>query len=98
MATVFEQVIKLAAEDPVWIPAVAAGYEFAQAYGNHFAGSWIIQKTGWLPNLKPLVTRGILTKAELTRGGSRRYYSLNDPSEVGRALQQLGVTITKGGV
>ena len=52
MTNVFQEIMRLTAEDPVWVPAVAAGYEFAQMHENHFAGSWIVQKTGWLLNLK----------------------------------------------
>ena len=90
--TGYDALKRLADEDPAWIPVVRACYESSQKHGNHFAGSWIVQEPniGWLPNLKPLVTRGILTKGELTRGGSRRYYSLSDPEGIGRGLAEIG--------
>ena len=98
MGPIFAEVMKLAVEDPGWMPAVKGCYDFAEQYGNHFAGSWILERpgVGWLPNLKPLVTRGILAKEELTRGGSRRYYRLVEPETVGLALKELGL-IAKGG-
>lgn len=85
--------MKLAVEDPAWMPPVRECYEFSVRIGNHFAGSWIIQRVeaGWFPNLKPLVTRGILEKGDSSRGGHRRYYKLVDPEGTGRALRQLGL-------
>lgn len=43
------------------------------------------------PNLKPLVTYGILEKTESSRGGRRAYYAMPDRDGVRRALADLRV-------
>jgi hypothetical protein len=37
-----EPVMRLAVEDPEWLPLVKAAWEFAQHFGNHFSGKWIL--------------------------------------------------------
>jgi len=85
--------MKLAVEQPAWMALVKACYDFSVQHGNHFAGSWIIDSAnaGWFPNLKPLVTHGILQREYTTRGGRRGYYKLVDPDGAGRAIRQLGI-------
>jgi hypothetical protein len=80
----------LGSEDPCWLPVVRECYRWTTTNGERFARSWIVQNTGqWFPNLKPLVSRGILEKLSTTRGGSRAYYRLIDPNGVARALTEL---------
>jgi hypothetical protein len=97
MESGYELTKKLAAENPDWMPVIKACYEFSAQFGNHFAGSWIYERAGigWFPNLKPLVTCGILEKEYSTRGGRRGYYKLVDPEGTGRALRQLGLIIVQ---
>ena len=74
------------------MPVVTACCDFVKQMGNHFSGSWIVDRLGgaWVPNLKRLVTLGLLEREELTRGGRRRYYRLIDPEGASRALRELG--------
>jgi len=37
-----EPVMRLAVEDPEWLPLVKAAWEFTQHFGNHFSGKWIL--------------------------------------------------------
>jgi hypothetical protein len=93
MESGYEATTRLAEENPEWMLVTKACYEFSVQFGNRFAGSWIFERAaaGWFPNLKPLVTRGILEKEYSTRGGRRGYYKLVDPEGTGRALKQLGL-------
>ncbi len=50
------------------------------------------ERTGRLvPNLKPLVKRGILEKEYSTASGRKAYYRLVDTDGTGRALRELGL-------
>lgn len=86
-------VMRLAVEDPGWLPLVKAAWEFSNQFGNYFSGKWILgyARAGWFPNLKPLVTRGILEKESSTAGGKKAYYRLVDTDGTGRALRELGL-------
>ncbi len=77
---------------PELLPALVASYKFAKQFGNHFAGSSIIQSLDNpnIRNLNKLAALGILRKEGLTRGGRRRYYSLADLQGVERALAAIG--------
>ena len=90
-----EAVIKLAVEDPEWLPLVKAAWEFAHQSGNHFSGKWILgyAQAGWFPNLKPLVSRGILVKEYSTASGKKAYYRVGDLDATGRALRELGLVL-----
>jgi hypothetical protein len=88
-----EPVLKLAVEDPEWLPLVKAAWESAQDFGNHFSGngsSGPRRPAGFL-NLKPLVKRGILEKEYSTASGRKAYYRLVDTGGAGRALRELGI-------
>ncbi len=43
----------------------------------------------WFPNLRLLVSYGILKHEDTTRGGRRAYYTMPDPDGVERALREL---------
>lgn len=90
--------MRIAQEDPDWLPAVRAAYRqavTAQRFGGEFAGAWVLKDLGsWLPNLRLLVRYGILEKTDLTRGGNRAYYRMPDMEGVRRALEELGTDRT----
>jgi len=68
----FRAVAALARERPQWVPvlqAVLTVAERAEPYGGEFAGAWVLDELGnrsgsqtWLPNLRVLVTYGLLKK------------------------------------
>ncbi len=61
---------------------------------GEFAGAWVlneVKKSGrtWFPNLRPLVSYGILQRTDVTRGGRRAYYVLPDIQGVQTALREI---------
>ena len=92
-----DAVLRLAHEDPQWLPAVRAAVAVAERTGGEFAGAWILwelqQQHGprtWYPNFRRLVGLGLLAKVgESTRGGQRAYYRFLDLEGVRRGLKDL---------
>jgi len=93
-------VATLAAERPDWIPVLEAAIAVSdrvEPYGGEFAGAWVIdeleRRSGhrtWLPNLRVLLSYGLVEKAgESTRGGRRAYYSMPAKRAVVQALSHL---------
>ena len=92
--------MRLATERPDWLPAVQASLEqarLAESYSGDFAGAWVLEslrrdgQMDWLPNLRILVSYGILEKSgESTRGGQRAYYRMPDQDGVAMALRARG--------
>ncbi len=89
-------------ERPDWIPvlrAACAVSDRVEAFGGEFAGAWVIdeleRRTGrrtWLPNLRVLVSYGLIEKVgESSRGGRRAYYRFSSKEPVKEALARLGV-------
>ena len=91
----YKAVMRLAREFPNWLPVVEAALEEAKATkGSDFAGTWVLNKAKekgiqWFPNLRILVTYGILQKEGTSRGGRRAYYSMPDLNGVEQALVEL---------
>ena len=90
----YKGVMRLAHEKPEWIPVVHAALITAQSVKSDFAGSWVLEKAkekglNWFPNLRILVTHGILNKEDTSRGGRRAYYSMPDAEGVKTALEEL---------
>ena len=91
-----EAVLRVAAEDPQWLPAVRAAVSVAERRGDEFAGAWILAELQrndadrtWYPNFRRLVTFGILEKVgDSTRGGQRAYYRIVDIAGVRRGLEE----------
>lgn len=59
-----------------------------------FAGAWVLEeakKKGitWFPNLRLLVSYGILKRTDVTRGGRRAYYIIPDSEGVAKALEEI---------
>jgi len=89
----------LAKERPDWLPVVEAAlavHERTKAYGGEFAGAWVVdelERVGGmrrLPNLRLLVSYGLLEKVgESTRGGRRAYYRFKRPEAVREMLSKL---------
>jgi hypothetical protein len=90
----------LARERPRWLPVVEAALavcERLEPYGGEFAGSWVLDelenrvgRRTWLPNLRVLVTYGLLEKVgDSTRGGRRAYYRFKKPDTVRETLSKL---------
>ena len=97
--------LRLGREQPGWIPAMRASLVLARRaakdtynLSHEFAGAWVldelrrkVSKDAWFPNLRILVSYGVLEKSgESTRGGQRAYYRMSDPDGVSRALSDLG--------
>ena len=91
---------RLALEHPEWLPVLRAAVAVAERveeHGGEFAGSWVLAELSsqggrrWVPNLRLLVTYGLIEKSgESTRGGRRAYYRMPDRAGVGRALESWG--------
>ena len=90
----------LAAERPDWIPVLEAAIavsERVDPYGGEFAGAWVIDelehlagRRTWLPNLRVLLTYGLVEKVgESTRGGRRAYYRMPARKAITEALARL---------
>lgn len=92
-----QAVRRLTAEHPEWLPvleASAAVAADAEPHGGEFAGAWVVAELGrrglprWIPNLRILVSYGLLEKSgPSTRGGRRAYYRMPDRAGVEEALE-----------
>lgn len=91
---------RLAVEHPEWIAVLEAAMAVAtrsDALDAEFAGSWVLKelesragRRQWIPNLRLLVTYGILEKSgESSRGGRRAYYRVVNPRAIQDALEQI---------
>ncbi len=88
---------RLAHEHPEWLPVLEAAVAVAasvEAHGGEFAGAWVVDELGrrgsprWIPNLRILVSYGLLEKSgPSTRGGRRAYYRMPDRAGVEKALE-----------
>jgi hypothetical protein len=88
---------RLAREHPAWLPVLEAAVAVAtdaEAHGGEFAGAWVVDELGrrgaprWIPNLRILVSYGLLEKSgPSTRGGRRAYYRMPDRTEIVKALE-----------
>jgi hypothetical protein len=94
-------VAQLAAERPEWIAVLKAAIAVSdrlESYGDEFAGAWVVDELKrsqgrgvWVPNLRLLVSYGLLEKSgESTRGGRRSYYRFPMKQAVKDALARLG--------
>ena len=90
----------LAKERPEWLSVLEAAIavsERVQPFGGEFAGAWVLdeleRRSGhrtWLPNLRVLVSYGLLEKAgESTRGGRRAYYRVTAARAIREVLDRL---------
>jgi hypothetical protein len=88
---------RLASEHPEWLAVLEAAVTVAanvEAHGGEFAGAWVVDELGrrgaprWIPNLRILVSYGLIEKSgPSTRGGRRAYYRMPDRGDVERALK-----------
>jgi hypothetical protein len=79
-----------------WLRIVKACLAVADRAEGEFAGAWVLteaKKEGidWFPNLRPLVTCGILERTSGSRGGRRAYYVMRDAEGVRGALRERGL-------
>jgi hypothetical protein len=93
-------VATLMTERPDWLPVLEAAIavsEQVEPHGGEFAGAWVIdeleRRAGhrtWLPNLRILVTYGLIEKSgESTRSGRRAYYRMPAKKSIVEALARL---------
>src|SRR2546423_8591910 len=90
---------RLAREHPDWLPVLEAALTVAaeaEAHGGEFPGAAVVAELGrrgtprWIPNLRILVSHGLLEKSgPSTRGGRRAYYRIPDREGGERALRSL---------
>jgi hypothetical protein len=91
---------RLAAEHPEWVVVLEAAVAVAtrsEPLEAEFAGSSVLKelesragRRQWIPNLRLLVTYGILEKyGESTRGGRRAYYRFVNRGAIQAALEQI---------
>src|SRR5437870_808646 len=90
-------VSRLAREHPEWLPVLEATVAVAanaEAHGGEFAGAWVVDELGrrgaprWIPNLRILVSYGLIEKSgPSSRGGRRAYYRMSARAEVEKALE-----------
>lgn len=84
-------------ERPDWIPVLEAACvvsDRVEAYGGEFCGAWVLDELErqaghrtWLPNLRVLVSYGLIEKVgESVRGGRRAYYRFLAKDRVKEAL------------
>jgi len=81
-------------DHPDWLDVVRACVVEATRCRGEFAGAWVLReakKSGrdWLPNLRPLVSSGILRRTDVARGGRRAYYAMPDIEGVKMALMDV---------
>lgn len=79
---------------PEWFPVVKACVVEAERTRGDFAGAWVLQEAEssgikWFPNLRPLVSYGILRRTHVARGGRRAYYIMLDIRGVKAALKEF---------
>jgi hypothetical protein len=92
-----QRVRRLAIEHPEWLPVLEAAAAVAasvEKHGGEFAGAWVVDELArrgsprWIPNLRILVSYGLLEKSgPSTRGGRRAYYRMPDRAGVLSALE-----------
>lgn len=90
----YKGVMRIAYEKPEWLGVVQSALETARATKGDFAGAWVLNRAkekgiNWFPNLRILVTYGILQKIDVSRGGRRAYYSMPDPEGVEQAIKEI---------
>ncbi len=76
MLSGYTAVKRLARERSSWIPIVESCLEEANQVNGEFAGAWVLERAkkrgiSWFPNLRLLVSYGILKHEDTTRGGRR---------------------------
>src|SRR2546422_9842029 len=79
---------------PDHLAVVKACVNLAEHTHGDFAGAWVLEearKSGveWFPNLRSLVSYGILRRTDVTRGGRRAYYTMPDIKGVRTALGEF---------
>src|SRR5919197_5465372 len=92
-----QAVRRLAIEHLEWLPVLEAAAAVAasvEEHGGEFAGAWVVDELArrgasrWIPNLRLLVSYGLVEKSgPSTRGGRRAYYRMPDRSGVESALE-----------
>src|ERR671931_871490 len=92
-----QAVRRLAIEHLEWLPVLEAAAAVAasvEEHGHEFAGAWVVDELArrglsrWIPNLRILVSYGLLEKSgPSTRGGRRAYYRMLDRAGVEDALK-----------
>lgn len=88
---------RLCVEHPEWLSVLEVAVELANttaSLGGEFAGSQVVEKLAQvassrrIPNLRILVSYGLLEKSgPTTRGGRRAYYRMPDPAGVVKAIE-----------
>lgn len=93
-----QAVQRLALERPDWLPVLEAAVVVAatsEGYGGEFPGAAVLDELAkrgqrrWIPNLRILVSYGLIEKSgRSTRGGRRAYYRMPQRVAVEQALAE----------
>ena len=88
---------RLTIEHPSWLPVLEAAASVAadlEPQGGEFAGSWVVDELArrglprWIPNLRILVSYGLLEKSgPSARSGRRAYYRMPERAAIVKALE-----------
>ncbi len=94
MVTGYTATKRLAREHPGWLPIVESCLEESKHVNGEFAGKWVLERAkergiNWFPNLRLLVSYGILKHEDTTRNGRRAYYTITDMDGIEKALFEL---------
>jgi hypothetical protein len=79
---------------PTWFEVVRACATVGARTKGEFAGAWALEEAKrsgveWFPNLRPLVSYGILRRTAVARRGRRAYYVMEDIAGVRSALAEV---------
>ncbi len=82
-------------DHPKWLPILKACIKEAKrTKKDGFAGAWVLKEAQethgveWFPNLRPLVSAGVLRRTDISRGGKRAYYVMLDTSGAEAAVKE----------
>ena len=85
-------------DHPDRLLVVRACVTLAERTRGEFAGAWVFREARslgvqWFPNLRSLASYGILQRTDVSRGGRRAYYIMQDIDGVNAALKEFQTNV-----